>query len=132
YANAGRTPSGRKRFPYTTLFRSLLVRRIERQHAIDGLRRVRRMQRREDEVTRVGRLERRIERFDISNFTDQHDIGILTQNASECLSEVGGVGANFALVDVAVDVAVQEFDWIFDRDDVRAPMLVDVLDHPGE
>ena len=31
----------------------LLVRRIERQHAVDRLRRVRRVQRREHEVTRV-------------------------------------------------------------------------------
>ena len=63
----------------------LLVRRIERQHAVDRLRRVRRVQRREHEVAGVGRLERRVERFEISNFADEDDVGILPQHAAQRL-----------------------------------------------
>ena len=52
----------------------LLVRRIERQHAVDGLRRVRRVQRREHEVTGVGRLERGVERVEVADLTEQDDV----------------------------------------------------------
>ena len=110
----------------------LLVRRIERQHAVDRLRRVRRVQRGEDEVAGVGRLERRVERFEISNFADEDDVRVLAQHAAQRLAERRRVGADFALVDVAVDVAMQELDRILDRDDVRAAILVDVLDHRRE
>ena len=110
----------------------LLVRRIERQHAIDRLRRVGRVERREDEVAGIGRLERRVERFEISNFADQDDVGILPQHAAQRLAERRRVGADLALIDVAVDVAMQELDRIFDRDDVGAAVLVDVLDHRRE
>src|SRR5262249_51852698 len=40
--------------------------------------------------------------------------------------------ANFTLVDVRFDVPVQEFDRIFDRDDVRRTLLVEMLDQCRE
>ena len=42
------------------------------------------------------------------------------------------VGADLALVDDAVLVAVDELDRIFHRDDVAGPLLVDLVDHRGE
>ena len=110
----------------------LLVRRVERQHAVDRLRRVRRVQRREHEVTRVRRLERGVERLEVANLADEDDVRILPQHAAQRLREAGGVGADLALVDVAVDVAMEELDRILDRDDVRVAVLVDVLDHRRE
>ena len=100
----------------------LLVRRIERQHAVDRLRRVGRVQRREHEVAGVRRLERGVERFEIANLTDEDDVGILTQHAAQRLREARRVGADLALVDVRVDVAMQELDRILDRDDVRVAL----------
>ena len=58
--------------------------------------------------------------------------GILAQHAAQRLAERRRVGADLALVDVAVDVAMQELDRILDRDHVRLAVLVDVLDHRGE
>src|SRR5580765_6209553 len=46
---------------------SLLVRRIEREDSVYGLRRVSGVQRRKHEVARLGRLERRIERVDVAD-----------------------------------------------------------------
>ena len=65
----------------------LLVRRIERQDAVDRLRRVGRVQRREDEVAGVRRLERGVERFEVADFADEDDVGILTQHAAQRLRE---------------------------------------------
>ena len=77
----------------------------------------------------VGRLERGVERFEISNFADEDDVGVLPQHAPQRLAERCRVGADFALVDVAVHVTVEELDRVLDRDDVRPAILVDVLDH---
>jgi hypothetical protein len=106
-----------------------LVRRIEREHAIDRLRRVGRVQRRENEVARVRGLQRRIERFEISNFADEDDVGVLTQHAAKGLTERRRVGADLTLVDVRVHVTMEELDRVLDRDDVGAAILIDVLDH---
>src|SRR6185436_9837588 len=103
--------------------------RIEREHAIDRLRRVGRVQRRENEVARVRGLQRRIERFEISNFADEDDVGVLTQHAAKGLTERRRVGADLALVDVRVHVTMEELDRVLDRDDVGAAILIDVLDH---
>ena len=65
----------------------LLVRRIERQHAVDRLRRVGRVQRGEHEVARVGRLERGVERLEVADFADEDDVGILAQHAAQRLRE---------------------------------------------
>src|SRR5687767_1202401 len=55
----------------------LLMRWIEREHAVDRLRRVGRVQRREDEVARVGSLERGVERVDVADLADEDDVRVL-------------------------------------------------------
>ncbi len=110
----------------------LLVRRVERQHTVDGLRRIGRVQRREDEVTRLGRLESGVEGVEVADLAHEQNVGVLPQHAAQRLGEAIGVGSNLALVDAALDVAVQELDRIFDRDDVRVPVLVDVVKHRRE
>src|SRR6185369_891464 len=51
------------------------TRRREREHAVDRLRCVGSVKRRENEVACVGRLHRSIERVQISNFTDEQNVG---------------------------------------------------------
>ena len=105
------------------------MRGIEGQNTIDRLRRVGGVQRREHQVTGLGRLERGVQRIDVSNLTDEQDVRILSQHAPQRLRKAVGIGAHLALVDAALDVAVQELDRIFDRDDVGVPVLVDVMKH---
>src|SRR5512143_2517467 len=90
------------------------------------------MKGREDQVARVRRLERRVQRFEISNFADEDDVRVLPQHAAQRLAERRRIGADLALVDVRVDVAMEELDRILDRDHVGATTLVDVLDHRRE
>src|SRR5258706_1696908 len=110
----------------------LLVRWIDRQHALDGAGRIGGVQRTEHEVACVRGLERGVERLEIADFTDEDDVVILPEHAAQRLREGGRVGTDLALVDVTIDVAMEELDGILDRDDVRFAVLVDVLDHGRE
>ena len=83
-------------------------------------------------MSRVRRLERGVERIEVANLAQEDHVRVLPQHAAQRLREATRVGPDLALVDVAVDVAVQELDRVLDRDDVRAPPLVDVLDHRRE
>jgi hypothetical protein len=90
------------------------------------------MERGEDQVAGVRGLERGIQGLEVANLTDEDDVRVLPQHAAQRLAERRRVRADFTLVDVAVDVAMEEFDGILDRDHVRLVMLVDVLDHRGQ
>ena len=77
------------------------------------------MQRAENQVTRLGDGERRFDRLEIAHLADQHDVGVLPQDVLERDLEADAVSrADFALVDDAHLVGVQELDRVFDRDDV--------------
>ena len=110
----------------------LLVRRVERQNTVDRLGRIRGVQRREDEVAGFRGLERRVEGVEVPNLADEQDVRVLSEHAPQRLAKAVGVGSDFALVDAALDVAVQELDGVFDRDDVRVPVLIDVVEHRRE
>src|SRR5688572_3484705 len=70
----------------------LLVRRVERQHAVDRLRRVRRVEGAEHEVARVRRLQRGVQRLEVADLADQDDVRILAKHAAQRLAERGRVG----------------------------------------
>ncbi len=84
------------------------------------------------EVTRFGDRQRGLDRFQIAHFADEDDVGIFAQRVLERVREALGVRADFALVDDAALMAVDELDRIFDRDDVAAPLAIDLVDHRGE
>src|SRR5665647_1148396 len=107
----------------------LLVRRIKRQDSVDCLRCVGGVKRGEHEVSRVCRFHRRVERIEISNFADEQNVGVLTQNSPEGLREARGVSYDFALIDVRLVVAMQELDRVFNSYDVCSLVLIDILDH---
>ena len=66
---------------------------------LDGLGGVDRVQRREDEVARLGRLERGLRRLGVAELADQDRVGVLAQRATQRLAEVLGVEPDLALVD---------------------------------
>ena len=70
--------------------------------------------------------------FQIAHFAEEDDIRILADDMAESCLEVVCVGADFTLVDDRLDVFMDEFNWIFDGDDVFVEMRVDVVEHGGE
>ena len=110
----------------------LLVARKHVDDAVDRLGRAVRVQRRERQVSRLGDGQTGLNRFQIAHFADEHDVGILPQRVLERGLEALGVDADFALVDDAVLVLVNELDRILDRDHVSLQLLVDLVEHRGE
>ena len=110
----------------------LLRRREELDHPADGLGGVDRVQRREDEVARLGGLERGLGRLRVAELADQDRVRILAEHAPQRLGEVGRVEPDLALVDDAVAVGMQDLDRILDRDDVLVARAVDVVEHRRE
>ena len=106
----------------------LLDPREELDHAADRLGGVDGVHGREDEVARLGRLQRGLGRLGVAELSDQDHVGVLAQRAAERLREGVGVEADLALVDDAAVVGVQELDRVLDRDDVLAARAVDVVD----
>src|SRR5207248_9628396 len=104
----------------------------ELDQATDGLGRVDRVQRREDEVARLGGLERRLRRLRVAQLANQDRVRVLAQRAPERLAEVLGVEADLTLVDDRLLVHMQDLDRILDRDDVRLARAVDVVDDRRE
>ena len=110
----------------------LLRGREELDHAADRLGRVDRVQGGEDEVARLGRLERGVRGLGVAELADQDHVRVLTEDAAQRLLEARGVEADLALVDDAAAVRVQDLDRVLDRDDVLPPGAVDVVDHRRE
>ncbi len=110
----------------------LLVRGEHVDDAVDRLRRVLRVQRREDQVAGLGGGDRRRDRLQVTHLTDQDDVGVLAQDVLERLGEPVRVGADLALVHDAPLVLVQELDRVLDGHDVPVTLGVDHVDHGGQ
>ncbi len=88
--------------------------------------------RREDEVARLGRLQRGLGGLAVAQLADHDRVGVLSERAAERLAEARGVEADLALVDDGEVVAMQDLDRVLDRDDVGAARAVDVIENRGE
>jgi hypothetical protein len=83
----------------------------------------------EDEVSGLGRGQRRGDRLQVAHLADQDHVGVLAQGGAQAEREVGRVGADLALVDDRAFVLVQELDRVLDREDVVLVLAVDHVDH---
>ncbi len=70
--------------------------------------------------------------FQIAHFADQDHIRILTERSAQRRRERWRIHFDLALVDVTLLVAVQEFDGVFDGDDVLGARRVYAVDHRGQ
>ena len=86
--------------------------------AVDRLRRVLRVQRREDEVAGLSGGQRGRDRLEVAHLADEDHVGVLAQRGAQREGEGRGVGAELALVDHALLVRVQELDRVLDGHDV--------------
>jgi hypothetical protein len=83
-------------------------------------------------VSRLGRRQSGLDGLFVAHLSDEDDVGVLAQHASERALEGGGVHADFALVDRRAFIGVHELDGILDRDDVLGRGVVHVVDHRRE
>ena len=97
--------------------------------AVDGLGSVDGMQRAHHEVPCLGGREGGRDGLHVAHLPDQDVVGVLAQNVLESRHVAVGVQADLALVDDRLLVLMQHLDGIFDRDDVAAHGLVDVVYH---
>ena len=93
----------------------------QREHAADRAHRVGRVERRHDEVARLGGLERDLHRLFVADLADEDDVGVLPQRRAERRGEARRVEAHLALADARHLVPVQELDRVLDRHDVQGP-----------
>ena len=104
----------------------------ELDHPPDRLGGVDRVHRREDEMARLGCLERGLSGFRVAQLADQDRVRVLPEGAAKRLGEARGVEPHLALVHDREVVGVEDLDRILDRDDVRPAGAVDPIDHGGE
>ena len=67
----------------------LLVRREDVDDSVDRLRRVLRVQGREDEVAGLGRRQRRRDRLEVAHLTDEDHVGVLAERGLRARPKLG-------------------------------------------
>ena len=100
--------------------------------AIECLRGIIRVQRREHQVASLSERQRDRDAVEVAHFAQEHNVRVLTQSAPQTVGEAEHVGAHLALVDHRSLVIVHVLDRVLDREDVARPLLVDSVDHRGE
>ena len=100
--------------------------------AVERLRGVVGVQRREHEVTGLGERQRELDRLRVTHLADEDDVGVLTERGAQRAVERVGVEADLALVHDADLVLVHVLDRVLDGEDVDRAPLVDVVDHRRE
>src|SRR5579862_3903482 len=110
----------------------LLVRRENVDDAVDGLRRVGRVERSENKMARRRGGERQLDGLQVAHFADENDIRVFTKRAAQRRGERLGVDANLAMIDETLLAAMNKLDRVFHRDDVILAMEIRVIDHRRE
>ena len=90
------------------------------------------MQRGENQVARLGGFEGNFDGFLVAHFADENYFGRLAQGGAQSEREARRVGVQFALMDRGSLVSVQEFDGVFDGDDVERFLFIDLVENRGE
>ena len=75
------------------------MRRKDVDDAVDRRHRALRVQRGEDEVTRLADGERSLDGLEVAHLADENDIGVLPEHVLEGGLEPLGIGADLTLVD---------------------------------
>ena len=121
---AGRRCPGAVGDPHAVLVR---VAAHQRQHAVDRPDRVARVERRHDEVTRLGGLEGDLHRLLVADLADEDDVGVLPERRAQRRREARGVEPDLALAEMLdMIVPVEELDRVLDGDDVQRLRRVEV------
>ena len=108
---------------------ALLRRREDVDDPIDGLRRRLGVKSGEDQVACLGRGQGGGDRLQVAHLADQDHVRVLAQGGAQAEGEVGGIGADLALVDNRAFVVVKELDRVLDREDVvrRSELITSII-----
>ncbi len=87
------------------------------------------MNRPEHQVTRFSRVNRGFERFTVSHFPHQHDVGVFSHRMFHRDVEVNHVLPDLTLIDQTLVGRVDEFNRVFDRQNVLVHVAVDPVEH---
>lgn len=87
------------------------------------------MDRSKDKVTRFRRVNRRLKRFTVAHFADEHDVWVFTNRVLHSDFKVDDVLSDFTLVDQAFLFREHEFDRIFEREDMLVVVLINPVQH---
>ena len=90
------------------------------------------VQRAEDQVAGLGRLDGDRDRLEVAHLAHQDDVRVLAQRRPERVLERAGVDRDLPLGHQALLARVHELDRVLDRDDVVGPGPVDQVDHRRE
>ena len=116
-----------ERFRQTIADTHLFGHRIGVDDALDRLCGIDRIHRRKNQVPILGSFEQDLECFSFVHFPDQDHTRCLSQCGAQGERKVWSVAVHFALMNGGFFVVVQEFDGIFDGDDVVAIFAVDAI-----
>ena len=100
--------------------------------ALHGLRGIGGVQSGHDEVPGFRGFQRNLNGLAIAHFANQDHFGRLAQSGPQRQAEARGIAVQLALVNGALLVRMDEFDRIFDGDDVPRFLDVDLVDDRSE
>src|SRR5271165_304606 len=112
------------------LLAALLGEKID--DAIECLVRAVGVQRRENQMPRLGELNAVFHGLAVADFADQDDVGRLTQGVLQREVPTLAIDADLAMRDHAPLVRMDVLDRVLDRDDVAAGLFVPIADHRRE
>jgi len=98
-------------------------------HTVDGLGRRGGVQGPEYQVSGFGGCQRQPDGFQIAHFADEDDVRVLTQCGTQRLGKTQGVAMDLALVDQTLLRLMDEFDRVFDGEDMVVLGVVEVIEH---
>src|SRR5215469_9730931 len=110
----------------------LLGRREDCDNTLNGLGGVESVQGGKHQVAGFGGEQCCGNGFQVAHFADQNHVGVLTESGAQRGGEVRGVHFDFALIDEALFIAVQELDRVFDGDEVVGTGGVDAVNDSRE
>src|SRR5207302_2246921 len=76
--------------------------------------------------------KRRLNRFEVAHFADEHHVGIFTERRAKRIRERMRIGVDFALIHKALLMIVKKFDGILDGDHMLFAFAVNLVQHGGE
>ncbi len=107
----------------------LFLRREHIDDPVDGLGRRGGVQRAKYQVAGFGSSQRQTNGLQVTHFADQNHIRVLTQGRAQRFGKPQRVTVHLALVDKALLGLVNEFDRVFDGQDMVMLVAVEVVDH---
>src|SRR2546423_13220288 len=76
------------------------------------------MQRGKRQVARLSDSQRHLDRFEVSHFANEHNVGVLTQGRTQRRAERMSIGCDLVLIDDAVLVTMLKLDRVFDSQNI--------------